>query len=342
LEYFKDKVADRDNAGAVSGSAQTSALGTMEHQVQGHWRVVWKKPLLNEVAPVGVLVYEHGQAITLDDWHGMGYGTNAVVFYDANGKVVRALSLADFLPKEYIDALPHSVSSIRWRGKPAISNDGAQLEIPVVEPRPHQGWRAEDMQHVVVRFDLATGDRIQGESQAWGDAVRSAHEANQERIAQEAAAKVRFISPLAPPDSADDRDWHSYLIEAYFRLDPDWNGGFPATKVVRLPNDPGYEKSVAWVREALTDELHATGVTMFASPSQDSLVDALSVEASKIGKGARSGARLYVVADSAHFASVRAALEHTGATVVQIDPAIPIPQRKERIERYLGQDPTDK
>jgi len=81
---------------------------------------------------------------------------------------------------------------------------------------------------------------------------------------------------------------------------------------------------------------------MFASPSQDSLVDALSVEASKIGKGTRSDARLYVVADSAHFASVRAALEHTGATVAQIDPAIPIPQRKERLERYLGQDPTDK
>ena len=129
LEYFKDKVANRDNAGGVSGSAQTSALGTMEHQVQRHWRVVWKKPLLNEVAPVGVLVSEHGQAITLDDWHGMGYGKNAVVFYDANGKVVRALSLADFLPEEYIDALPHSVSSIQWRGKPAISNDGSQLDL---------------------------------------------------------------------------------------------------------------------------------------------------------------------------------------------------------------------
>jgi len=42
-----------------------------------------------------------------------------------------------------------------------------------------------------------------------------------------------------------------------------------------------------------------------------------------------------VAADDAHMSAVRAALAHTGAKVIQLDIDDPIPQRKERLERYL-------
>lgn len=51
LAYFRDKVDGREPAGAASGNQQKRARGIMEHLEQGQWRVVWDKPLLNEVSP---------------------------------------------------------------------------------------------------------------------------------------------------------------------------------------------------------------------------------------------------------------------------------------------------
>ena len=338
LKYFEDKVADRPNAGGLPGNKRTSALGTMEHRIKNQWRVAWKAPLVNETAPVQALVSERGQAVTLDNWHSVGYGKDAVVFYDERGKGIRALGLQDFLPKEYIDALPRSVSSIDWRANPVISADGLQLDIPVVVPRPGDG--DDNKEYVVVRFSLATGKHVPDQRQTWKDALQSAHAANEAHRAQLEVEKIRFISPLLAPDTDANLAWHNYLEEAFFRIDPDWNDEYPAKTIVRPPHDQDYSRSVGWVREALTDRRHSTGVTMLASPSQDALVDVLAQEAAKVSNGTRSGVRIYVVADASHFAAAQKALAHTGATIIQIDPAKPIPQRPERLERYLSHDPT--
>jgi hypothetical protein len=82
LAYFSDKDAGRQVAGAVAGNAQKHARGLMEHLDQGQWRPVWDEPLLNEVSPVKAIVSSSGQAVTFDNWHGMGYGKDVVTIYE--------------------------------------------------------------------------------------------------------------------------------------------------------------------------------------------------------------------------------------------------------------------
>lgn len=334
LDYFQDKVADRPNAGGISGSTQTSALGHMEHRDDSGWRTAWKAPLINEVSPVEVLVLSGGRAVTFDNWHSMGYGKDVIAIYDGNGKLVRALALADFLPKEYIHALPRSVSSIHWRGSPRVSGDSRYLLVPVVIPSAQGLLDAQSTAHVDVRFDLASGQLIPNASPAWLDALASARKVHQKLLGEEAAQELRFISPLRAPVS-DVREWHGYLVEAFFRLDPDWDDGYPATKVIPNPDSEGYERLVGYLRDALSDESNGDGVLMIAAPSQDVLVNVLKEEFARVGTGALADVRVYVVVDQRHVEAVRGALAHTGADFIQLDPRHDIPQRKERLDRYL-------
>lgn len=136
LDYFQDKVKDKPNAGAPAREKRTSASARMEHRVKGKWNMVWEASLVNEVSPVDVLVAPGGAAASLDNWHSMGYGDDVVVIYNATGHPVRAFGLKEFLPEEFIQALPRSVSSMDWRGEAKLTADGRELIVPVVIPTP--------------------------------------------------------------------------------------------------------------------------------------------------------------------------------------------------------------
>jgi hypothetical protein len=140
---------------------------------------------------------------------------------------------------------------------------------------------------------------------------------------------------LAAPRNGDITAWHGYLRDAYFRLDPDWENGYPATEVVPLPGDPKFGLLARYLGDALSDDMNADDVVMVASPSQDALVTALLKQAKRAKPGFLAKARVYVAADNAHMPSIRTALAHTGAKVVQLDIDTAIPQRKERLETYL-------
>ena len=132
LHYFQDKVGKVDPAGQKKGTASV-AKARLERLVDKRWQVVWERQIANDIAPVSAIIRDDSEyAVTFDDWHGLGYGPNAVVVYGKDGKLVRAFSLSDLVPKDYIEALPHSVSSIQWRGDPRFSKDGRQVVIPVV------------------------------------------------------------------------------------------------------------------------------------------------------------------------------------------------------------------
>jgi hypothetical protein len=74
---------------------------------------------------------------------------------------------------------------------------------------------------------------------------------------------------------------------------------------------------------------------MIGSPSQDPLVSVLAKIFGDLSAGRLKGARIYVAADDAHTAAIARALAHTGAKYIQLDPEEPIPQRRERLIRYL-------
>jgi hypothetical protein len=248
------------------------------------------------------------------------------------------MSLEDFLPKDYIETLPHSVSSIWWGGGHHLSASGTQLVLRVVVPSlaSRGGPGDEEAEHVELSFDLETGRAIPPDETAWSKVlskvtqVRAADRASQ--AAYDAAA------PLVGPRSDEESDWHQYLREAFFRIDPRWEKDFPATKVIRLPAQKDYQASVGWLEEAL----HRTqlgGAIMIASPSQDNLVHVLSEIAATVPRGSLKEMRIYVAVDGAHTAAVAKALAATAARYIQLDPDRPIPQRKARLERSRSPNP---
>ena len=337
LAYFRDKVAERPNAGGFEGDTQVSAIGSMEHLQDGQWLVVWRLPLSNEISPVDALASNTGQAVTFDNWHSLGYGTNAVAIYDARGELVRAVALADFLPEAYVRALPRTVSSVHWRGEPRFSEDGRQVVVPVVVPSvDHDAMTDdEDIAHLDVRFDLSDGRVIRDAGPAWNNALASAEEADRELTRQRAAIRKRFIEPLAAPAAGDEPAWHHYLRDAFFRIDPDWEAGYPVTKVIPLPGAGNFNLVSGYLGDALTAEMNADGAIMVASPSQEVLVDVLEEQAKRVKPGTLSNARVYVATDVRHAQRARRALAHTGAEFIQIDIDATIPQRQVRLDRYL-------
>ena len=334
LGYFRDKVDERSNAGGIQGDLQRSATGRME-QLQGRrWRVVWEKPLVNEVAPVDAIVSNTGQAATFDNWHSMGFGDDTIALYDGNGELIRAMGLDGFLPEEYEQALPRTVSSIHWRGSPRISDDGLELIVPVVVPEEADGASSEDekVAHVDVRFQLSNGRLTRDSGPSWIQALSKARAAYARVNEEAAAAKRRFIAPLEAPVTENVTDWHLYLREVFFRLDPDWEEGYPATHVLPARGSTDFNRMSGYIGEALIDELNADGVMMFASLSQVALRDVVLAQARRVAPRALSRARIYIAVDSMHFQPIRNALAHTGANVVQLDVELSIPQRSERLE----------
>lgn len=338
LAYFEDKVARRDHAGSIPGNLQKQAQGYMEHLDHGHWVAVWNEPLVNDVAPVSAIVSATGQVVTFDNWASMGYGDDAVVIYDLHGKPMRVMGLKDFLPAEYIEALPRSVSSLWWGGPHRFSDDARQLILRVVIPdKDHRGVSfSEDDPHLEIRFDLQTGKLLPLDDKVWPAALASAREVNAENRKDEAIARARFIAPLTSPHGDTDEDWHRYLIEAFFRLDSNWKDDYPQTKVLRLPQRSDYQVSVGFLRDALHDTLSQDGALMIASPSQDNLVRVLTELGPRVPRGWLKAARVYVAVDNAHKAAAAKALARSGARFIQLDPGKPIPQNKERLDAYLS------
>jgi hypothetical protein len=91
-------------------------LGRLQQkQKDGSYTTLWEKPLSNTVSPVSAVVSDSGKSVvTFDNWHHMGHGKNAVVLYGSEGKIIRELSLTDFLTQDEFFDLRRSVSSIWW------------------------------------------------------------------------------------------------------------------------------------------------------------------------------------------------------------------------------------
>nr|WP_144033851.1 hypothetical protein [Sphingomonas laterariae] len=338
LAYFDDKVNGREPAGQPAGETRSTAEGTLERRVDGRWLQVWKAPLANEVAPVTALVSNDGEhVVTFDDWHMVGLGSNVVAIYGRDGALVRSLELGDILPKDYIEALPRSVSSLWWHDQDRISGDGKHVLLAVVVPR-NDTMSSERLETVDVAVDLDTGAVVPPQGEHWQHALAEARRIRAARLAYEADQKAAFVAPLIAPTSADELSWHNYLREAFLRLDPDWKRRTPSTTVVLAPPAPNYALSEGWVR----DDLHRgweDDVAMFAAPAApERLVAIVSKVAHSLTPGSLTSTRVYVAAPADRADAVRTALAQSGAEVIWLDTTKPIPQRPERLR---GETPLD-
>lgn len=94
--------------------------------------LVWKKKLINEIAPVSAFVSNDAAfLVTFDNWHSMGYGVDVMAYYDNQGNLIKRHMLEDISPFP-INTYSRSVSSIWWRCG-ANFLDKQRLEICFVD-----------------------------------------------------------------------------------------------------------------------------------------------------------------------------------------------------------------
>lgn len=328
-EFFEDKADGREPAGQRPKGAQ-HPHGVLEKRLDGeHWQTVWESDLINDVAPGEILIGETGRYVaTFDNWHSIGNGDDVIVIYDTHGTSARTFGLKDFLPMDYIAALPRSVSSTYWSGDNSFSDDGDSLILKIVVPA--EGKEKEEA-YVDLRLDLANGKISPVDLAAWGQAVASANRVAATQRAEETAWKAARIAPLVAPTSDNVTEWHVYLSEVFSRYDPDWKDGSAATKVVHAPNDEKYQSSVKWLRDELRDKHYPGDCVMIGSPAQKNMVSVLAQELREIPEGHLKGVKVYVVLDDGFRKPVAEALAPTGAMFIPINPRTPIPQRAERL-----------
>ena len=328
LKYFDDKVKKADRAGQKKGGAR-QASARLERLIDNRWQLVWEHQLANDVAPVSALVRDDGAySVTFDDWHGLGYGPNVVVIYGHDGKLLRALTLSDVVPLDYIEVLTHSASSIRWRRDPKFSPDGRQVIIPVAIPAEHGslGFATVD-----ILVDLADGKVSPSDPAAWNAALEAGRSILAARRTQEKIDRATFVAPLLGPKINTEAEWHAYLREAVKRLIGDKNT--PNTTVLRLPGAEDYAVSEASLNYALTE--HYSNRVALASLSEEHLLLVLNKLVLNLPDRSLSNVTVFIALSKKSWPAALAVMKRTGAKIVQIDPAKAIPQRRERISHYL-------
>ncbi len=291
----------------------------------GGWTRVWQIELVNEVAPVSAIVAPGGRYIvTFDNWHMAGFGEHVVVIYNAEGRVVRSLTLLDLLPAQYIEALPRSVSSISWAGRHRISNDTLLLQILV----PSEDDLQTRPTYVELPVDLSSGRVRAHQTAAWGSAVAQAERVAAARSAAAQRAEVAFREPLVAPGSSDEREWHLYLVELFFRLEWSPDPGYPAVNVLRSPQRADYAPSERWLCEKFRER--GGPVLMLASPASPANLQRVLRQCFQ-SPYAADFERIYLVVPPEYQAAITAILQSTGAQIIAINPNTPVPQHPGRL-----------
>lgn len=310
-------------------------LGRFERKEGVEWVSVWSRGLVNEVAPVDAIVGDDGQrVITFDNWHSTGYGDDVVVIYGEKGALVRSLRLDQIVPPYFIDALPTSVSSIHWRsGEPRFVY-GA-LEIGVAEPSEDFG---ED-KSFPVRIAMEDGavEPMAAEMLARLSPLVCALHTGQVKSFNEYLANER--ADLVYPGSTDKNAWQRYIHNAIARLQEvsaDSADGFPSwmhDEPNILLNDGEYmEKDFRdGFRHALTIASSEEPRRWFAARDQTKMVREVERIARKTKAGQLAGVELRFFADEQHWPKIRSALAASGARLMQVDLAAPIPQRQDAL-----------
>ncbi|MEM6476486.1 MAG: hypothetical protein AAF687_10000 [Pseudomonadota bacterium] len=330
LDYFTEEVKALEEGRELE---RPTPLGLLERKLpNGEWRAVWGAPLMNRVAPVDALVSRDGRyVVTFDNWHSLGHGENVIVIYGADGALVRSLQLTDLFPETYSDALPHSVSSIRWRRDKGLSGDGASLFVDVVVP----GTASIGSEPETVRFTitLADGQVTMPPERAWEAALAASDKITQQRLAEKQKRLAYLTEPLVAPETCEMGEWHDYLWEAHMRLTPFYLDDPSVWKTVLFPPDhPRYGESVGWLEEELTEDFGWDNEVAVASPcAPEGLVAAIEKISAKLAPNSLPKTILYVSAPKADHARIAKLLAPSGIQIRLLDPSTAIPQRPERI-----------
>lgn len=310
-------------------SAPDKAHGMLQHRdANGRWRAQWRGPLRNPVMPVEAMVADSGRYfVTFDDWGGTGHGPNVVVIYHGTGRTIRALSILDLLPEYYVRTLQSSFSSVRWGGRHSFSADGEKLRLALALP----GESIFPSSYFTHSVTLETGEPFARAGAEWDRAMAASvawRVAEQDR---QAAYFAFMTEPLTAPKSSDRAAWDEYLTEAFKRLAPDGEMNNPWNMLVRQPGAPPYDGAFSPDPKTIFEQRNLPSAIAIASPEGAALAPALQPLLERRRPGWLRRVRLYIVADDAAWPDLIRLFLPSGATMIQIDPVEPIPQRPERL-----------
>lgn len=335
-EYFSDKVEGKLKSGALAGGNE-SARGQLQRRSGSKWKDEWEKELLNDVAPVDVLVSKSGHVVTFDNWHTMGYGDDVIVVYDASGALVCSLGLHDLLPAEVVDNLPRSVSSIRWRKGERFSDDQRLLTITIASPSIE--IEEEDDEENTFELALAIEDCavVPPSAESWREVLTAAeqHRLHREKIDADWLAK--YMAPLSAPTDQSEEAWNMYLLLAWHRSEQVDSGeiGYrerPAFHFLSAGDQAGRESSKNELKESL-DRLWRSETLVVGSASPSDLVSAIEEIAPGIPLGSLRDRRVYFALPDPEYSAVRALLKASEVEILQIDPSLPIPQSERNLKQ---------
>lgn len=356
LDFFEGKIEGSPLAGQDPASAVKAPMAVLEtRDATGAWTAIWQGKLVNDVAPVNVLVAPSGRYfVTLDNWHFMGYGDDVVVIYRSDGSVVRKMALTDFLTRSHVRAMPRSVSSLQWRKEASLSPDGTMLVIPVNLPSTRQ---SPDPAPVLYQFALETGaiDAIDPAMQSTIDELARISLAEDEATEQ---ARFAFITqPLVKP--TDPEQLYEYLVEAYRRLTPfrdpdaeflflsDEEAELPPpvsamqppesawTFVLEPPAAKDYRRSLRSLKELLKErEGELEDAVAIGSADEANLVQVLQAYAKRLKPGVYKNVYLFVAVSDELWPAIVQSFALSGARLIQIDTGDAIPQSPEWIAYF--------
>jgi hypothetical protein len=111
------------------GDGDASVL--VEHREGEGWRQAWRGRLQAGAAGQ-VLLDDGGHLLAFDD--ATREGEHAIVLYAASGQLLRAVDLGEFLPQDYLRALPRDAGILHWRGATAPTAAQAVAVFDVAAP----------------------------------------------------------------------------------------------------------------------------------------------------------------------------------------------------------------
>lgn len=279
-----------------------------------------------------MLVADDGRhVVTLDNWHSIGFGDDVIVIYGQEGKLIRSMALTDLVPADYIEALPHSVSSISWRKDVAFLSGNDRLVIEVLIPGQDRLEQKPETLGLVIT--LADGAVQPPQEKDWRRAQCAADRVNLE-LAEAEKARIGYLTePLTPPMGCEARDWHQYLHEAHARINDQPRFEASTSTTVLFPRDhPRHSESAKWLRDKVVDARDFPTNASFVSPCDpDGLVEAFATAVKRVKPGAASKATFTIAAPEAQFAAIARLIAPTGAKTVWLDPAVAIAQRPDRV-----------
>lgn len=329
LAYFEDKVKGNEPAGQRKHDVQTSPLARVERLASaGEWRLIWQKPLVNDVGPPSVLLASDASfLVTFDNWHSAGYGDDVVVIYDRHGNLVRKLSLEQILPSAYVNHLPRSVSSRWWGGEHRLVDGDKLVELQVIEPGADRGGKPK---YAPVRIRLVDGVVMPPSGTAWTRALSKATALESERQAAWEVVRQLRARPLSAPTSTDTVAWRDYMFELRERIvrGDEMMGGM----VLAAPGaNPGFHTADAisnWIEDYDGDKAYSGKHFIVASPTSDRLSAILVKSLHVRAEGSMKGVRIVFVGTPAEGRPVTEAAKRSGAEVTIIDRTKPFPAGK--------------